>query len=208
MTTPGSRPPALPGHSPAGDALRAAADFIESSGVHDRVIVTCSPGRVRIRISAPWGDTQARQATLTRLAALVGGTARQEHEREFPSAELRAAGAIGPLAVLVSTSLPVRHAGHAGEPGRPFAAAPDGAVTTVPGRLPDGWRWVTALDPDPGQARAAGAPALAARDCPPLTGAALQAAARQGTAAQPATPAGPATATAGKPPSWSRSGTA
>ncbi len=60
----------------------------------------------------------------------------------------------------------------------------DGQVTTVRGRLPGGWRWVTELDPAPAHASAAtGAPALAARDCPPLTSEALQAAAQEKSAA-------------------------
>jgi hypothetical protein len=50
----------------------------------------------------------------------------------------------------------------------------------VRGRLPGGWRWVTELDPAPATA---GAPALAARDCPPLTSEALQAAAQAKPAA-------------------------
>jgi hypothetical protein len=58
----------------------------------------------------------------------------------------------------------------------------------MPGKLPYGWRWVTELDPAPASAlHTAEAPALAARDCPPLTSAALQAAARQeqGATGQP-----------------------
>lgn len=212
MTTPSDQSIAQPPSAPA-EALRAAADFIEFSGVRDGVAVTCSAGRVQIRVTAPYGDVAARQAVVTRLAGLIGGTVRQEHEREFPSADLRAAGAIGRLRALVSTSLAVRRAGPPTQPGRPFAQAPGGGVETVPGRLPSGWRWVTALDPDPRQAarqdqrgatpaRAAEAPVLAAHACPPLTSAALRAAARheRGTAMQHARPGGTARRALAQPP--------
>lgn len=213
MTTPSDQTIARPASTPA-EALRAAADFIEFSGVRDGVAVTCSAGRVQIRVTAPYGDVAARQAVVTRLAGLIGGTVRQEHEREFPAAELRAAGAIGRLRALVSTSLAVRRAGPSTQPGRPFAQAPGGGVETVPGRLPSGWRWVTALDPDPRHAArqdqrgaapapaADEAPVLAARACPPLTSAALRAAARheQGTAVQHARPGGTARRALAQPP--------
>lgn len=202
MTTPGEQAGTDPARSTTAYALRAAADFIESSGVRGGVTVTCSGGRVQIRVTAPYGDTAARQAAVTRLAGLIGGTVRQQHEREFPSADLRAVGTVGGVPAMVSTNLAVRRDGPPEEPGRPFAVAPGGRAETVPGRLPDGWRWVTALDPDPRQAApreqagatpapaAASAPVLAARDCPRLTGAALRAAARheQGAAAHPGGP--------------------
>jgi len=202
MTTPGEQAGTDPARSTTAYALRAAADFIESSGVRGGVAVTCSGGRVQIRVTAPYGDTAARQASVTRLAGLIGGTVRQQHEREFPSADLRAAGAVGGVPAMVSTSLAVRRDGPPEEPGRPFAVAPGGRAETVPGRLPDGWRWVTALDPDPRQAApreragaapapaAASAPVLAARDCPLLTSAALRTAAHreQGAAAHPGGP--------------------
>jgi hypothetical protein len=202
MTTPGEQAGEDPARSTTSYALRAAADFIESSGVLGGVTVTCSRGRVQICVTAPYGDAAARQAAVTRLAGLIGGTVRQQHEREFPSADLRAVGAVGGVPAMVSTNLAVRRNGPPEEPGRPFAVAPGGRTETVPGRLPDGWRWVTALDPDPRQAApleqagatpaptAASAPVLAARDCPPLTRAALRAAARheQGAAAHPGGP--------------------
>lgn len=213
MTSPSDQAIARPASTPA-EVLRAAADFIESSGVRDGVAVTCSAGRVQIRVTAPYGDIAARQAVVTRLAGLIGGTVRQEHEREFPAADLRADGAIGRLSVLVSTSLAVRRAGPPTQPGQPFAQAPGGRVETVPGRLPSGWRWVTALNPDPRQAArrehrraaparaGAEAPALAARACPPLTSAALRAAAphEQGTAVPHARPGGTARRAVAQPP--------
>jgi hypothetical protein len=202
MTTPGEQTGTDPARSTTAYALRAAADFIESSGVRGGVNVTCSNGRVQIRVTAPYGDTAARQAAVTRLARLIGGTVRRQDEREFPSADLRAVGAVGGVPAMVSTNLAVRRNGPPEEPGRPFAVTPGGRAETVPGRLPDGWRWVTTLDPDPRQAApreqagaapapaAASGPVLAARDCPPLTGAALRTAAHheQGAAAHPAGP--------------------
>jgi len=192
MTTPGSQAGTRPARSATGDTLRAVASFIDSSRPDGGLRVACGPRGVRIRGEQPYGDPRARQAVLTRLAGLIGGTLRQESERAFPAAYLWAAGAAGRPRLVVSTDLPVRRDGPPEEPGRPFAQAPCGQVTVLPGRLPDGWRWVTALDPKPDRAAPrkhskAGttqsvteAPALAACDCPPLTSAALQAAARQG----------------------------
>jgi hypothetical protein len=182
------------------EALRAAADFIESSSQPSGVIVACSARGVSIRVSEPYGNAAARHAIVARLASLIGGAVRQEDERDFAAADLRADGAIGGLRAVVSTGVDVRRTRPRTGNGRPLAEAPGGQITAVPGKLPDGWRWVTELDPEPRRATsrkrrkadaalsAAEAPALAARDCPPLTGAALQAAARQeqATGAQPA----------------------
>jgi hypothetical protein len=214
MTTPSSQAGTRPAQSTPAEALRAAADFIESSGQRSRVIVACSAGGVRIRVSEPCGDAAARHAIVTRLAELIGGTVRQDDERDFAMADLRADGAIGGLRAVVSTGLDVRRTRPRTGNGRPLAEAPGGQITAVPGNLPDGWRWVTELDPEPGRAAprkqrnaapalpAAEAPALAARDCPPLTGAALQAAARQEQAAtaQPARPGSTARRAPAQPP--------
>lgn len=151
MTTTSDPAGTNPARSTTAYALRAAADFIETSGVRGGVTVTCSGGRVQIRVTAPYGDTQARQAAVTRLAGLIGGTVQRQDEREFPSADLRAVGAVSGVPATVSTNLAVRRTGPPEEPGRPFAMAPGGKAETVPGRLPDGYRWVTALDPDPRQ---------------------------------------------------------
>ena len=223
MTTPSSQvgpPPAqstpgTPGQpSTPAEALRAAADFIESSGQRSGVIVACSAGGVSIRVSEPYGNAAARHAIVARLATLIGGAVRQEDERDFAAADLQADGAIGGLRAVVSTGVDVRRTRPRTGDGWPLAEAPGGQITAVPGKLPDGWRWVTELDPEPRRAAprkrrrpdaalsAAEAAALAARDCPPLTGAALQAAARQeqATAAQPARPGSPAGRTSAQPP--------
>jgi hypothetical protein len=214
MTTPSSQAGTRPAQSTPAEALRAAADFIESSGPRSGVIVACSAGGVRIRVSEPYGDAAARHAIVTRLAGLLGGTVQQEDERDFAAADLRADGAIGGLRAVVSTGVDVRRTRPRTGNGRPLAEAPGGQITAVPGKLPDGWRWVTEIDPEPRPAPrkqrnaaralpAAAAPALAARDCPPLTGKALQAAARQERAitAQPARPGSTARRAPAQPPS-------
>lgn len=216
MTTPGSQAGTHPARSTLAEELRAAAGFIESSGQRDGVIVTCRAGHVSIMVTEPYVDAAARQAAVTRLAGLIGGTVRRENERKFPGAGLRADGTIGGLRAEVRTHLTVRRAGPRSGAGRPLAEAPGGQVTAMRGYLPDGWRWVTELDPDPGQAApreqpattpelpTVAAPALAARDCPPLTSAALQAAAQQqAPAGQPAHNS--ARAAAGRRPSRSGS---
>ncbi len=223
MTTPTSPAGTRPAQSTTGTSgqprtpaqvLRAAADFIESTGQRSGVIVACSTGGVRIRVSEPYGDAAARHAIVTRLAGLIGGTVRQEDQPDFAAADLRADGVIGSLRAVVSTGVDVRRTRPRTGEGRPLAEAPGGQITAVPGKLPDGWRWVTELDPEPRRTSprkqrntapalpAAGAPALAARDSPPLTGAALQAAARQEQAAtaQPARPGSTARRAPAQPP--------
>jgi hypothetical protein len=180
MTTPGSQAAAQPARSTLAGELRAAADFIEASGMHDRVHVTCRAGHVSISVWEPYGDAAARQAVVTRLAGLIGGAVQRENRPAYPEAGLRADGTIGGLHAEVHTRLTVRRTGPRPGAGRPLAQTPDGQVTAVRGRLPGGWRWVTELDPAPATA---GAPALAARDCPPLTSEALQAAAQTRPAA-------------------------
>jgi hypothetical protein len=214
MTIPSSQAGNRPAQGTLAEALRAAADFIESSGQRSGVIVTCSAEGIRIRVSEPYGDGAARHVIVTRLAGLIGGSVRQEDERDFATADLRADGTIGNLRAVVSAGLDVRRTRPRTRNGRPLAEAPGGQITAVPGKLPDGWRWVTELDPEPGRASprkqcstapappAAEAPALAARDCPPLTGAALQAAARQeqATTGQPARPGSTARRAPAQPP--------
>jgi hypothetical protein len=201
MTTPGIQAGTRLRQGTPGEALRAAADFIESSGQRSGLIISCAAGEVRIRVAEPYFDAAARQAVVTRLAGLIGGPVRQEDDRGIPAADLRADGTIGGLHTVIATGLSVRRTRRPTGNGQPLAEAPGGKVAAVPGELPDGWRWITELDPEPGRAlpekQRSAAPALpapeapellAARDCPPLTGAALQAAARQEQAAtaQPA----------------------
>lgn len=173
MTTPRSQAGVQPARSTLAGELRAAADFIEASDMHDSVHVTCRAGHVSISVWEPYGDAAAR------LAGLIGGAVQREKRPAYPEAGLRAEGTIGGLRAEV-LRLIVRLTGPRPGAGRPLAQAPGGQVTAVRGRLPGGWRWVTGFDPAPA---AAGAPALAARDCPPLTSEALQAAAKTKSAA-------------------------
>ena len=148
--------------------------------MHDSVHVTCRAGHVSISVWEPYEDAAARQAVVTRLAGLIGGAVQRENRPAYPEAGLRAEGTIGGLCAEVHTRLTVRRTGPRPGAGRPLAQAPGGQVTAVRGRLPGGWRWVTELDPAP---TAAEAPALATRDCPPLTSDALRAAAQTKSAA-------------------------
>jgi hypothetical protein len=216
MTTPGGQAGNRPRprtHEEA--AARAAADFLESSGVRG-VIYTGYTGRFGLRVAEPYFDAAARHAVVTRVAGLIGGTVRQEDDRDFPMADLVADGTVGGVRATVSTFVHARWTGLRTGRGLPLGEAPGGQVAAVParGKLPDGWRWVTELDPEPTRAAprnlhgaapalpAAEAPALAARDCPALTGAALREAARQAqnAATYPPRPGSPARRALAQPP--------
>jgi hypothetical protein len=141
------RPPAQPGTAAA--VLRAAADFIESAGLHSGVHVICGDGEVRISVWEPFADVTARSAIVAQLAALIGGTVRQQDNPDHAISDLRADGAIGGLRAAVKTMLPVRRTTPLTGEGQPLAESLGGEITTVPGKLPAGWRWVTALDARP-----------------------------------------------------------
>ena len=178
MTAPGSQADNRPRprtHEEA--AQRAAADFLASSGVRHGVTIMGYTGRFHIQVAVPFFDAAARRAVVTRIAGLIGGTVRQEDGRDFPMADLVAEGTAAGLRARVSTQVHARWTGPRTGSSLPLAEAPDGQVTGMPGKLPDGWRWVTELDPEP-------TPAAPRRQC----SAALQTAARQEHAAtgQPA----------------------
>ncbi|MDQ2876624.1 MAG: hypothetical protein M3Y33_18225, partial [Actinomycetota bacterium] len=150
MSTPGSRESSpVPDGAAAAAALRAAADFIECAGLRSGVHVICSEGDVRISVWEPFADVSARSAIVARLAALIGGTVRQHDNPDYAISDLRADGAIGGLRAAVKTMLAVRRTTPLIGDGRPLAESPRGQVAAVPGKLPAGWRWVTALDPAP-----------------------------------------------------------
>jgi hypothetical protein len=222
MTTPSSQPGTRAPENPlstsgqprtSAEVLRAAAGFIESAGLHSGLSVIASDREIRIHVGHPYDNAAARHAVVTRLAGLIGGTIRQDDNRDYPAADLRADGTISGLHAVVETYALVRRARAVTGPGKPLAERPGGQITAVPGRLPEGWRWVTELDARPKRQapwkpRRTAAPAtpegeaarLAARDCPPLTSAALQAAARQATAAHPARPGSTAHRVPRQPP--------
>jgi hypothetical protein len=142
-----SRPPAQT--CTAAAVLRAAADFIESAGLRSGVHVICGDGEVRISVWEPFADVTARSAIVARLAALIGGTVRQHDNPDYAISDLRADGAIGDLRAAVKTMLQVRRTTPLTGESRPLAESPGGQITAVPGKLPPGWRWVTALDARP-----------------------------------------------------------
>ena len=188
MTTPSSQAGTRPAQSTPAEALRAAADFIESSGQRSGVIVACSAGGVRIRVSEPYGDAAARHAIVTRLAGLIGGTVRQEDERDFATADLRADGAIGGLRAVVSTGLDVRRTrprtGRTGPAARRGARRPDHRrfARQAPRRLALGYRTrpgTQARTQRPGKQRNT-APALPAAEARRARGPRLPAADRCG----------------------------
>jgi hypothetical protein len=222
MTTPNSQAGIQPKQGTPGAsgqphtstrALRAAAAFLESTGQRNGVIVTCSTGGIRIRVTEPYADAATRQAILGRLAGLIGGTIRQEDDRDFAAADLKTAGVISGLPTVAVTGVEVRRTQSHTRTGLPLAEAPDGVVTAVRGKLPDGWRWVTELDPQPSLAASckqstadtalpAGQAAGPAGDGPLLTGAAGPLAGPQGhaTAIQPAEPRSTAQQAPAQPP--------
>lgn len=171
--------PARPGTAAA--VLRAAADFIDSAGVRSGVHVICGDGEVRIGVWEPFGDLTVRCEIVARLAVLIGGIVQQHDNRDCAISDLRADGTIGGLRVAVKTTLPVRRTRPRTGEGQPLAESPDGQVSAVSGKLPEGWRWVTALDaqserPAPRKARRTAATTQESSQ------------ARQGTGAQPARP--------------------
>jgi hypothetical protein len=146
--TEGSHSPAQPGTAAA--VLRAAADFVESAGLHTGLYVICGNSEVRVSVWEPHGDVTARIAIVAKLAALIGGTVRQHDNPGHAISDLRADGVIGGLRAAVKTMLPVRRTRPLTGEGRPLAQSPGGQITAVPsGKLPEGWRWVTELDARP-----------------------------------------------------------
>ena len=97
MTDHSVKQPAQGTPGTSAEVLRAAADFVESAGLRSGLSVVASGHQVRIIISKPYGDVIARRAILIRLAGLIGGTVRQEDNRDYAWADLRAEGAIGGL---------------------------------------------------------------------------------------------------------------
>ena len=174
------RPAAAAGRYPATGqsatttaAMRAAADLIDRSGIAG-LSVTCSGGHISIQVPRSSGNAQSRAATVARLAGYLGSTAVQDDNPAEDYSCIKAHGTVGGLPVDVFTGLTVQDAGT--DPGGQrllLAADPDGRLAQVvpPARLPDGWRWLTDLD------------------CPhPVTGAAVNSAARTPHAIQPGAP--------------------
>lgn len=133
----------------AGVLLDTAA-LIEEAGAAG-LAVTCYCDRARILVTSSAGGAARRAALVAALGELAGaGRYRQcDIAGENPAAWLEAAGKAGGTVIEVTTTLAVRAV-----PGGTLAAGPGGqqAVITCGQPPPPGWRWVTDLDDDPGQA--------------------------------------------------------
>jgi hypothetical protein len=131
-------------------ALLDAAALIEQSAASG-LYVTCSQDHVTIWAGSRAGDARQRAAVVAALGELAGaGRCRQRDTISgTPAAWLEAAGQAGGTPVEITTTLEVRTV-----PGGTLAAGPAGerAVIAAGQQPPPGWRWVTDLDDDPGEA--------------------------------------------------------
>jgi hypothetical protein len=130
--------------------LLDTAALIEEAGAAG-LAVTCSCDRARILVTTSAGGAAQRAALVAALGELAGaGRYRQcDIAGERPAAWLEAAGKAGGTVIEVATTLAVRAV-----PGGTQAAGPAGerAVIAAGQQPPPGWRWVTDLDDDPGEA--------------------------------------------------------
>jgi hypothetical protein len=126
------------------------AVLIEEAGAAG-LAVTCYCDRARILVTSSAGGAARRAALVAALGELAGaGRCRQcDIAGERPAAWLEAAGRAGGTVIEVTTTLAVRAV-----PGGTLAAGPGGqqAVIACGQQPPPGWRWVTDLDEDPGEA--------------------------------------------------------
>ena len=126
------------------------ATLIEQAGAAG-LSVTCSCDRARILVTTSAGSAASRAALVAALGELAGaGRYRQcDIAGERPAAWLETAGRAGGTVIEVTTTLAVRAV-----PGGTLAAGPAGerAVIAAGQQPPPGWRWVTDLDDDPGEA--------------------------------------------------------
>ena len=113
--------------------------------------VTCYCDRARILVTTSAGGAASRAALVAALGGLAGaGRYRQcDITGENPAAWLETAGKAGGTVIEVTTTLAVRAV-----PGGTLASGPAGerAVIGAGQQPPPGWRWVTDLDDDPGEA--------------------------------------------------------
>ena len=130
--------------------LLDAAALIEECGAAG-LSVTCYCDRARILVTTSAGGAARRAALVAALGGLAGaGRYRQcDITGENPAAWLETAGKAGGTVIEVTTTLAVRAV-----PGGTLAAGPAGerAVIGAGQQPPPGWRWVTDLDDDPGEA--------------------------------------------------------
>jgi hypothetical protein len=140
----------------SGEAAAMAAVLLDTAALieqaaADGLAVTCDPGRSRILVTGMAGGAARRAALVAALGELAGaGRYRQcDIAGERPAAWLETAGRAGGTVIEVMTALAVRAV-----PGGTLAAGPGGqrAVIAAGQQPPPGWRWVTDLDDDPGEA--------------------------------------------------------
>ena len=130
--------------------LLDTAALIEEAGMTG-LAVSCSCDRARILVTTSAGSAARRAALVAALGELAGaGRYRQcDMAGERPAAWLETAGRAGGTVIEVTTMLAVRAV-----PGGTLAAGPDGRQAVIAGgqQPPPGWRWVTDLDEDRGEA--------------------------------------------------------
>ena len=127
-------------------AMRAAATLIESAQIAG-LSVTCGDDAISVQVSEHLGDPAARAALVARIAAVIGAAPVRAGSASGALSWVRAEGSIAGLRAHVFTEVPVQHAD-----GIPLACDDAGRIAqaaTLP--LPAGWRWLTSLDPAPGQ---------------------------------------------------------
>lgn len=140
----------------SSDAAAMAAVLVDTAALIEEagaggLAVTCYSDRARILVTSGAGSAARRAAVVAALGELAGaGRYRQcDLAGERPAAWLETAGRAGGTVVEVTTTLAVRAV-----PGGTLAAGPGGrqAVIACGQQPPAGWRWVTDLDDDPGEA--------------------------------------------------------
>jgi hypothetical protein len=140
----------------SGEAAAMAAVLLDTAALieqaaADGLAVTCDPGRSQILVTSMAGGAARRAALAAALGELAGaGRCRQcDIAGERPAAWLETAGRAGGTVIEVTTALAVRAV-----PGGTLAAGPGGqrAVIAAGQQPPPGWRWVTDLDDDSGEA--------------------------------------------------------
>ena len=140
----------------SSDAAAMAAVLVDTAALIEEagaagLAVTCYCDRARILVTSSAGGAARRAALVAVLGELAGaGRYRQcDIAGERPAAWLEAAGRAGGTVIEVTTTLAVRAV-----PGGTLAAGPGGrqAVIARGQQPPPGWRWVTDLDEDPGEA--------------------------------------------------------
>ena len=140
----------------SSDAAAMAAVLVDTAALIEEagaagLAVTCSCDRARILVTSSAGSAARRAALVAALGELAGaGRYRQcDMAGERPAAWLETAGRAGGTVIEVTTTLAVRAV-----PGGTLAAGPGGqqAVIACGQQPPPGWRWVTDLDDDPGEA--------------------------------------------------------